>query len=231
MAIGSQKRCKARGYSPVSGRKQRGKTVKSPFRDIAAQCTVGQWTSGAAKAANRPSRDIAAQCTAGQRCEIMFGRLKDRRLVGTNRGVSALPLPRTDLSCGLCDRYAKSGVAVENSDADPDFRDLPIKVSCHQGLARQLDAVRPGLDTAPAAVSTPSSPDGPARISRSIHRLVSGDGSGAGGLPWPGVLAGRDDRMSTTGGNSFITISGITGPISRDAAERLVGWDLVRQLR
>ena len=44
---------------------------------------------------------------------------------------AGFPFPRTDLSYGRCDGYAKSGVAVENGDADLDFRDLPIKVSCH----------------------------------------------------------------------------------------------------
>lgn len=37
-----------KGITPcIPGRKSRGKTVKYPFRDIAAQCTVGQWTSAA----------------------------------------------------------------------------------------------------------------------------------------------------------------------------------------
>ena len=44
---------------------------------------------------------------------------------------AGFPFPRTDLSYGRCAGYAKSGVAVENGDADLDFRDLPIKVSCH----------------------------------------------------------------------------------------------------
>ena len=41
------------------------------------------------------------------------------------------PLPRTDLPYRLCDRNAKSGVAVEHGDADMDFRDLPVEVPRH----------------------------------------------------------------------------------------------------
>ncbi len=44
------------------------------------------------------------------------------------------PLPQTDLAYGLSDRYAKSCVAVQHSDADLDFRDLPFKVPRHQRL-------------------------------------------------------------------------------------------------
>jgi hypothetical protein len=33
------------------------------------------------------------------------------------------PFPRTDLPYGLCDRYAKSGEAVEHGYAELDFRD------------------------------------------------------------------------------------------------------------
>ena len=54
-----------------------------------------------------------------------------RGFVAQIRCRAGFPFPRTDLSYGRCAGYAKSGVAVENGDADLDFRDLPIKVSCH----------------------------------------------------------------------------------------------------
>lgn len=49
---------------------------------------------------------------------------------------TCLPLRQTDLAYGLSDRYAKSGIAAEDSDTDLDFRDLPIEVPRHERLAR-----------------------------------------------------------------------------------------------
>jgi hypothetical protein len=48
----------------------------------------------------------------------------------------SFPFPQTDLAYCLCDRYAKSGVAVEDCDADLDFRDLPFEVPRHERLAQ-----------------------------------------------------------------------------------------------
>lgn len=42
----------------------------------------------------------------------------------TNRGLNVLPLSRTDLSYGLCDGYAKGGVAVQHRNPDLDLSDL-----------------------------------------------------------------------------------------------------------
>jgi len=42
--------------------------------------------------------------------------------------------PQTDLSYGPCDRNAKSGVTVEDGDADLDFCDLPVEVPHHEAL-------------------------------------------------------------------------------------------------
>jgi hypothetical protein len=50
--------------------------------------------------------------------------------------MSEVPLSRRDSSHGFCDRYAKSGVAVEDGDADLDFRDLPFKVPRHERLTQ-----------------------------------------------------------------------------------------------
>ena len=49
---------------------------------------------------------------------------------------TCFPLRQTDLAYGLSDRYAKSGIAAEDSDTDLDFRDLPIEVPRHERLAR-----------------------------------------------------------------------------------------------
>jgi hypothetical protein len=48
----------------------------------------------------------------------------------------SFPFPQTDLAYCLCDRYAKSGVAVEDGDADLDFRDLPFEVPRHERLTQ-----------------------------------------------------------------------------------------------
>lgn len=69
----------------------------------------------------------------------------------TNLGLIGLPLSQADLSYGLCDGYAKSGVAIEHCNADLDFRDLPVEVICHQGLAEKFDPLGP--DKQHAAVS------------------------------------------------------------------------------
>ena len=53
----------------IPGRKSREKPVKYDRRRYRKR--------------NRPSRDLAPQDPAGQRCEIMFGRLKDWRRVAT----------------------------------------------------------------------------------------------------------------------------------------------------
>jgi hypothetical protein len=48
----------------------------------------------------------------------------------------SFPFPQTDLAYCLCDRYAMSGVVVEDGDADLDFRDLPFKVPHHERLTQ-----------------------------------------------------------------------------------------------
>jgi hypothetical protein len=46
-----------------------------------------------------------------------------------------LPLTLDGFTYGLSDRYTKSRVAVEDSDADLDFCDLSLEVPRHQRLA------------------------------------------------------------------------------------------------
>jgi len=53
------------------------------------------------------------------------------------------PLAQTHLSYGLSDRYAKSRVAVEDSDTDLDLGKLPFKVPRHQRLAKQFHTMHP----------------------------------------------------------------------------------------
>lgn len=87
------------------------------------------------------------------------------------------------------------------------------------------------FDAASVVVSTSSSPDRAAQISRCIYRLVTGDGIGARGFPWFGILARRDDGVSASRRNRIVAFSGIIGAVSRDATDGLTGRDLVQQFR
>lgn len=49
-------------------------------------------------------------------------------------------------------------------------------------------------------------------------------------LPWPGVLAWRDDSVGASVSDRVMALAGITGAVSGDAADLLVGRDLVEQL-
>jgi hypothetical protein len=42
---------------------------------------------------------------------------------------------------GLCDRYAKRSVAVQDGDTYLQLCDLALEVARHEGLAEQLDAI------------------------------------------------------------------------------------------
>jgi hypothetical protein len=48
-------------------------------------------------------------------------------------------------------------------------------------------------------------------------------------LPGLGFLTGRDDCSGTAGGNGVIAFAGIEGAIGGDAADLLVGRDLVEE--
>ena len=69
------------------------------------------------------------------------------------------------------------------------------------------------FSSASAVVTAPSSPDG------SPHRLgcpqdfVKGDGPGDVRFPEFGVLAGRGDRGSSTGGDGVVALAGVEGTI------------------
>lgn len=141
------------------------------------------------------------------------------------------PFPRTDSSYRLSDRYTESGVTVEHGDAELDFRNLPIKVSGHDGLAEQFDAVHLALDAASAVISAPSSPQGTAQVSRCTHRFVSGDSSCALGFPRLGILAGRDDGMGATRGNRIMAFARVVASVGSDRPDVLIQCDLVQQLR
>ena len=72
-----------------------------------------------------------------------------------------LRFPGTELSHSLCDGYAERGEAVQHGDLDVELRDLAVEIPRSEALARQFDAVHPGLCAAPAVIAAPSSPDRP----------------------------------------------------------------------
>ena len=48
------------------------------------------------------------------------------------------PFPRTGLSYGLGDGYARTSVAIGEGDPDLDHRDLPVEVPRHEALSHQF---------------------------------------------------------------------------------------------
>jgi hypothetical protein len=63
------------------------------------------------------------------------------------------PLPRTDLSCDLCDGCAEGGEPVQDGDTDLEFCNLTVEVPRGQALPEKLDAVHLGFSAASAVVS------------------------------------------------------------------------------
>jgi hypothetical protein len=51
---------------------------------------------------------------------------------------TCFPFPQTDLAYGLGDRYAKSGIAVADCDADLDFCDLPSDILIRRDLVQKF---------------------------------------------------------------------------------------------
>lgn len=88
-----------------------------------------------------------------------------------------------------------------------------------------------GLDAAPAVVSAPPFPDGSTEIARGIDRIVAGDSPCARGFPRFGILAGCYDGMGIAGGNRVVAFARVVAPVCRDAADGLILWNLVEQLR
>ena len=74
------------------------------------------------------------------------------------------PLPRTDLSYGLCRRYAKGGEAVKDRGTDLDLCNLPIKVPRVQALAEQFHTMHFCLNAASAVILGQMSPQSTAQI-------------------------------------------------------------------
>lgn len=144
--------------------------------------------------------------------------------------VQASPFPRTDLSYGLCDRYAESRVAVQYGDAYLGFRDLPVEVPRHERLAHQFQAMHLGFDAASAVVSAPALPQSAAKISLRIDRIVAGNRSGACRFPRLCIFARWDHCMGVSGSNGIVAFARVVSPICGDTADVLAERDLVQEI-
>ena len=115
-------------------------------------------------------------------------------------------------------------------DADLDLSDMSVKVSRHEALPQQLHTVHLCFGTASSVVSAPVSPDRTAEIFRRPQGLVSGDSTSGDGLPWLRVLAGRYDGVAAAVSDRVMTLAGIIGAVSGDAADILACRDLAEQV-
>ena len=140
------------------------------------------------------------------------------------------PFPRTDLSFGLSDGYAKGGVTVEHRDPGLELSDLSVEVSGHEALAEEFDAVHLRLCAASSVIACQLSPERPSEIFAGPHCFVSRDSTRRGWLPELRILAWRDDGSGTSSGNHIVTSARVIGSVSSDRSNLLIGRDLVQQV-
>jgi hypothetical protein len=141
----------------------------------------------------------------------------------------SFPFPQTDLAYCLCDRYAKSGVAVEDGDADLDFRDLPFEVPRHERLTRKFQTMHFRF------VSTRLRRWYPLQRRHSVRpryrcaltaslRAIAPALVGFQGLAF---LRGGITRMGISGGNRLVAFTGVIRPVCGDTADVLIRGDLI----
>jgi hypothetical protein len=138
-----------------------------------------------------------------------------------------LPFPQADSPHGFCDRNAKRGVAIQDSDTHLNLCDLTVKVPRHEPLTQQFQAMHLCLDAASAVIATPVPPQCPAQILRGAERIVSGDGASGAWLPWLGVSARRDDRSRSAVRDSIVASARVVCSVCSDAADLLIARDLI----
>ena len=68
------------------------------------------------------------------------------------------PLPQTDLACSHCSGNARSSEAIQDRCADPDHRNLPIKVARDKTLTTSFHTMHLCFDAASALVPGQVSP-------------------------------------------------------------------------
>ena len=107
---------------------------------------------------------------------------------------------------------------------------MTVEVPRHKPLAQQFDTMHLRFDAAPAVVSAPSSPKGPAEVFGGPQGLVSRGGTSGDGLPWLRIFAGWDDGMGAAIRNCIMALARVVGAVCRDAANLLVLRDLAEQI-
>jgi hypothetical protein len=78
-----------------------------------------------------------------------------------------------------------------------DLGGLAVGVPCRDALAEGLEAAHLGFDAAAGVVSGPSFPERAAIVTCGPQGFIARPGGWAVFLPWPTVLADRDDRSAT----------------------------------
>jgi len=86
------------------------------------------------------------------------------------------------------------------------------------------------LDAAPAVVSAPSSPQGPAEVFGGPQDLVSRGGTGGEGLPRLRVLAGRDHSVGAAIRDGIVALAGVVGAVGGNRADLFANRDLAEQI-
>ncbi len=140
------------------------------------------------------------------------------------------PFPRTDFSCGLCDSYAKSRVAVRYRDPDGEFSDLSVEVLGDETLARQFDAVHLRLCATSAVEPCKPTPKCSSKISVRAERLVTHDSYGCIWLPGFCILARRNDGRSPPSRNHIATFARVVRTIDGEDGDLVIRRDLVPQV-
>lgn len=133
-----------------------------------------------------------------------------------------------DSSHAFCDGYAERSEAIQDGDTHLELGDLTVEVPGHLALTKQFDTVHLRFDAALAVIAARSSPGGSTEAFRRSQRLVARHCTGRVGFSGSGVLAGRYDRGSTSGGDGVVALAGVESTIGGDAGDLLIGRDLVQ---
>lgn len=85
------------------------------------------------------------------------------------------------------------------------------------------------LGAASEVVSDPLMPDGASKVFRNAERFVPGDRTRSGWLPRLGVLAGWNDSVCASAGDSLAALPRVAGTVRGDRSDLRAGGDLVQQ--
>ena len=107
---------------------------------------------------------------------------------------------------------------------------LTLEASGHDALAQPFEAVHLGFYQAAAVIPAPELPDRVPHLLASRHSVIAHPRTRPIALPRLRVLAGRNHRHRTSGGNRRVAGFGVVGPVRADAGNDFVSVDLLQQL-